>query len=108
MQAFGGAVKAGKIERKHLDADRSEDFAQLPNPFGIGAIAASDRQRLGVEPHRVAAFDRSGRFDTSKHRNAKTAIRLLAESNLAKAKRLARSEQQRPGISHDRWIEGEH
>ena len=56
METRGRAAGVGKLDLDGLRAEWAQRGRQLAKALGVGAVAASNRQGVVVEPHQVAAL----------------------------------------------------
>ncbi len=68
MHHLGAAVPVGQVVGEHLGV--GERPGELLDARSVRAVAASDEERVVVEPERVAAVDRSRRLDSPRDGDA--------------------------------------
>src|SRR3954462_9096331 len=106
MQALARAVAVWQIEGQNINTLLTEDGRERANTLEICAIAPADRQRVFVNPERVAAFDSSWRDDFTDDRDPGVDVRLAMQIRLAAPQFLARPQENRSGIGDDARIVG--
>src|SRR6185503_5345688 len=66
----------------------AKERSELPNPVVVRAVPAAHRNRAFVEPHDVAALDRTGWIDAADHGNAPGEVRAFLRVGLGDPLRL--------------------
>jgi len=108
MQAGVGAIAERKVEAEHGDPMRREHGRQLLDARLIGPHATADRQCFVIDPHAIAALDRSGRNDLAQDRNAGGLIGGCVQGGFGHAAGLAHAQDDRAMVGHQGGIMGEH
>lgn len=100
-------VIVSQVIRHHRHPERLQDLLELPDSFPVGAIAAANGERPLIDPERISALDRSRRLNLSQNGHADLHIRPGMEGNFVDPLGLARPEQDRPFIRHQRRVVAE-
>ena len=101
---LGAAVPVRQVVGEHPGVRESP--RELLDAFGIRPVAATDQERLGVEPERVAAVDRPRPPDHAHDRNAGALEGGLQRKRLAEASVLARAEEHRARLADEHRVVG--